>query len=214
MQPRDITKEIEELNNTYDYTKSYMNDRLKITIRKYKKENKYIWYIQFTSNSWFSFNWSIPADIDRIAKDLWRTLDIEVAKIIYNKITDCYIDTFVGVQVGERPITMWYVGHNETDVVRFLPFEYYEDEIRRMRGGVVNINYEPVITNIWNWWSTGEIPTITNSSYALRNNELCDWFSDKCNSLDEIEYVSQQEYDRLRAQWLSNKKLYLVFNDI
>ena len=41
MQPRDITKEIEELNNTYDYTKSYMNDRLKITIRKYKKENKY-----------------------------------------------------------------------------------------------------------------------------------------------------------------------------
>ena len=42
MQPRDITKEIEELNNTYDYTKSYMNDRLKITIRKYKKENKYI----------------------------------------------------------------------------------------------------------------------------------------------------------------------------
>ena len=214
MQPRDITKEIEELNNAYDYTKSYMNDRLKITIRKYKKENKYIWYIQFTSNSWFSFNWSIPADIDRIAKDLWRTLDIEVAKIIYNKITDCYIDTFVGVQLGERPITMWYVGHNEADVVRFLPFEYYEDEIRRMRRGVVNINYEPVITNIWNWWSTGEIPTITNSSYALRNNELCDWFSDKCNSLDEIEYVSQQEYDRLRAQWLSNKKLYLVFNDI
>lgn len=202
------------------YTKTFMNGKLRITIYKQKVDEnrtRYHWCIQYESPSMYRFTWNIPEDIDKIVKELWEFIDIEAAKIIYNTITDHYNDTFVGIQNERNLITEWYIGYNDVEVIRFPPFEYFEDEIRRMRRNTTTTTifnwWTPItsiwapITNIWTW--TNDYPTY---SWRLWDYELWPAVRDT-RDWNYIEYISSEEYERLKANGeLKSNAMYLVIN--
>lgn len=206
------------------FTRKYMKWKLEISIWKVPigYEVRYQWLIKYkTPTAWIIYERVVPEDREKIAIDLWMYLDIEVAKIIYNVITDRYNDALVEMQNGGRYVSEAEVGNNTVINILFPPFEQFEDQIRRNR-------FSSSITTIFNNWSpittasgtisSGDVNLYADDRYItdyriwVANDELWDWFKDKCNSLNEIEYLSAEEYDKLREQGLSDKKLYLVYN--
>lgn len=180
-------------------TRTFMSWRLTITIWRQRLSDEYVkyrWHIHYESNSGYTFDWDVPAGIGEIAKNLWYRIDIETAKIIYNTIIGHYNDMFVGIQNERNLITEGYVGHNMVDVISFPPFEYFEDEIRRIRRSSERLD---IITA-----TPFEDTSFADADYSI-------WYT--THSTNHINYVTIEEFDRIRENWeLEGNVCYLVIN--
>ena len=102
--------------------KEFMNGKLIIDI--WRDGNEYLGEIHYlTASGIWDYYFNIPQDINNIAWALQSHLDTEVAKIIYEEITDRYNDTLVEIQTRGEPITSGAeVGHNTVQEILFPPF--------------------------------------------------------------------------------------------
>ena len=191
-------------------TRTFMSWRLTITIWRQRLSDEYVkyrWHIHYESNSGYTFDWDIPADIGEVAKNLWYHIDIEAAKIIYNNIIDRYNDVFVGFQNERNLITEWYVGHNRAEVISFPPFEYFEDEIRRIRRSYDLLTSTRTHDDLFTPYTYDDYPTLTDSNYQIWASYSCNWIC------DGIRYITDEEYERMKESGeLQKDAAYLVIN--
>ncbi len=168
---------------------TYMNWSLEIWIRKEKIYDTitYIWEIKYTSPStWKVFIREIPTDINRISFDLSTYLDIEAAKIIYEEIADCYIDTFVGAQIEDGCIKEGDVGHNTATCIQFPPF--------------------------WDWTYT--FANDISDLICCADRQLPNIYGElNLEMNDTIPIISMDEYDAKRDNNSLDKDIYLVYKN-
>lgn len=192
-----------------EYTRTFMSWRLTITIWRQRLSDEYVkyrWHIHYESNSGYTFDWDIPADIGEIAKNLWYHIDIEAVKIIYNSIIDHYNDMFVGIQNERNLITEGCVGYNTVDVISFPPFEYFEDEIRRIRRSYDLLTSTRTNNDLITPY-TYDYP-ITDSNYETWALSSYDWRSDCIRW-----YITDEEYERMKEDGeLQKNAVYLIIN--
>lgn len=194
----------------------YMKWRLTILVWE-GEDDKYQWRIEYTTRGATTFYWYLPEDVNEIANDLSLHLDIEVAKIIYEEITDRYNDTLVEMQQGKGIILPESeIGHNTVFQVRFPAFDDVAITVRATVPGTITINNDGINDGIVTYLNGWRDQWLADNSQWISwyCDELWDWFKDRCDSLDEISYITQEEYERLRQEnRLNEKKLYLVYNN-
>lgn len=183
--------------------KEFMDGKLVIDVREEGDEYLGKIYYQTASGTW-NYYFDIPQDINNIAQALQSHLDTEVAKIIYEEITDRYNDTLVEIQQTEDFITSGAeVGHNTVQGVLFPPF------VPSVVGITTTIwNIGGTITAIWN---IGATPTITDGYYdsLLPPPNI----SNSYVSGNRLSVLSMEEYDIARENGSLHDQVYLVYNN-
>lgn len=183
--------------------KEFMHGKLAIDI--WKEGDEYLGKIYYqTASGTRNFYFDIPQDINNIAQALQSHLDTEVAKIIYEEITDRYNDTLVRIQQTEEFITSGAeVGHNTAQEILFPPF------VPSVASTTTTIwNIGGTITAIWN---IGATPIITDGYYDRLS--LTPETSDSYISGNHLSVLSMEEYDIARENGSLHDQVYLVYNN-
>ena len=169
----------------------------KLEIRVWPTGDGYWWSISYQTDNWTLLKWTLPDDLYDIAKDLWRELDIEVAKVVYECMEQHFNEVYALAQTPDDFITQLIVNHH-VNQLKFPDFRDFENEIRsyhsyRINTPVSNVTVWPSITRV------GGTPYYAYQTYENR------WPSYKI--------VTPEEYQKLRDEWRINPNdTYLVHN--
>ena len=181
--------------------KEFMGGKLVIDI--WRDRDEYLGEIHYrTASGIWDYYFNIPQDINNIAWALQSHLDTEVAKIIYEEITDRYNDTLVEIQRREPLTSGADVGHNTVQEILFPPF------VSSAAGTTTTIcNIGGPTTAIWN---IGATPIITDGYYDRLSlvPDTSDYISG-----NHLSVLSMEEYDIARENGSLHDQVYLVYNN-
>lgn len=198
----------------------YMKDKLEIRIWPMWKigwEDCRSSHVSFTTSNWIRLEWDLPHSLYNVATDLWRYLDIEVARIVYDQIRMHFNATLWEIQMEKLNGGFMAEGSNETPQLtqlNFPPFEEFENEIRRNRVITTTVtSWATPMTaagnNVWYYATTYATPEDVDERIQTYSDRLYDRMTDYYDRLIEerradeqmnmMTYMTQEEYDERRA---------------
>ncbi len=167
----------------------------KLEIRVWPTGDGYWWSISYQTDNWALLKWTLPDDLYDIAKDLWRELDIEVAKVVYECIEKHFNEVYVLAQTPDDFIPQLIANYN-VNQLKFPDFRDFENEIRSYHSYRIG-------TSVSNTAVSSSVTRIGATTH----------YYDCARSSPRYNVVTPEEYQKLRDEWKINPNdLYLVHN--